>query len=224
MILKSKLTWILGALLLSALAANQAQAASMTFTGTLGNDSSVFTQLLSLSGSVIISSDSYGGGTNLNGTTAAAGGFVPNITLFSASTGNVVAFDGGDGLAGGCRGGAKMDSATHLCDDAYIMTTLAAGNYILDVSEFPNVANGNYNTNPQFFFSSALGGDPSATGDDLCGNPGGMFLQSDVAPCVQRNANFSVNIGSVPEPATFWLAIPVLALGLLRRKRANSRP
>lgn len=212
------LSYGFGALLVSSLVIPQANALPITQTGTFGSDNQVYQYLLNIptSTTVIISTDSYGGGTNMNGTTTPAGGFVPVLTLFSTvSPGNVIAFDGADGV---CHSGAKMDTSTHMCDDAYIQTPLAAGNYILDLTEFPNVANGTFNSNPQFLF----GNDPTATGD-VCGVAGGQFLQADVAPCVQRTGNFLLNIASVPEPATLWLALPVLAVGLLRRKRISSR-
>jgi hypothetical protein len=43
-----------------------------------------------------------------------------------------------------------------------------------------------------------------------------MFLQADVAPCVQRTANFALNVtntSTVPEPAT-WLLTGPFAVGI----------
>ncbi len=144
---------------------------------------------------------SYAGGTNLNGTTSWAGGFVPVLTLFSAS-GNPLGYAGGSGM---CSGSEKADATTGLCNDASLQETLKQGSYVLAMTEFPNVA---INTlSDGFLFAS----DPHATGT-ACGKSGGAFLESDVAPCVQRDGNYSLNVSSsspVPEPPTWALMLPL---------------
>lgn len=194
-------------------AAMGAQALTVTQTGTFTTDDQIFTYNFNLPTSTAISffTTSYGGGSNVNGTTATAGGFVPVLTLFSGS-GSVITSDGGTGTA---RGPLKADPITHLFDDAYIFTTLAAGNYTLTLSEFPNVALGNLSDG--FLFA----GSPSITGD-TCGVPGGKFLQADVTPCVQRTGNFALNVNT-PEPATLWLVVPALGAAILWRRRQAVR-
>ncbi len=54
----------------------------------------------------------------MNGITTPAGGFVPVISIFAASTGNLIASDGADAT---CSAGMKSDPTTHMCDDAYIL-------------------------------------------------------------------------------------------------------
>lgn len=132
---------------------------------------------------------SYGGGANLDGTTSAAGGFVPVLSLFN----------GAGGPAGNAGGSG----------DAYLQLALAAGSYTLALTEFPNVAINNLSDG--FLFAS----DPNATGT-VCGQAGGTFLDSTVAPCAQRNGNYAVNVSSaspVPEPPTWALMLP--AAGVL---------
>jgi hypothetical protein len=183
-----------------------AKAASFTASGSLAADNSVYTHTFDTTTAQDFTfyTTSYGGGMNANGTQTSAGGFVPVLTLFSATTGNVLGFGGGDAT---CHGSSSADPSTGLCEDAYFSTALSAGSYILDLTEFPNVANGSLRDG--FLFSN----DPTATGD-LCGVSGGTFLQTDVAPCVQRNGNFDLNVVSsapVPEPSTWVLVLPAAA-------------
>jgi hypothetical protein len=102
-----------------------------------------------------------------------------------------------------------------MCDDAFLQETLPAGSYVLDLTEFPNEAIGNLADG--FLFAS----DPTATGD-VCGVTGGMFLQADVAPCVQRTDAYSVSITSAaptPEPSSIFLGLPVAVLLLVVSRR-----
>lgn len=198
-------------------AVHQAKAVTMTYTGTFTTDDQVAQFMISVPTSQIYTfyTTSYGGGANLNGTTTPAGGFVPVLSLFN-STGMIVGSDGGSGM---CRGAAMPGAGTGLCDDAYLVRTLAAGNYTLVLTEFPNVAIGSLSDG--FLFA----GSPNATGD-VCGVSGGKFLQSDVAPCVQRTGNYSVDVSSatpVPEPASWILVLPAaLLLGFVSRNQFAS--
>ena len=190
-----------------------ANAATITNTGTFTADNQVFEQTLVVSATQLFSffTTSYGGGRNLDGSTTLAGGFVPVLTLFSSVTGKVV---GTDGASGVCSGSARLDPTTRMCDDTFFTATLTPATYILDLTEFPNVANDRLTTTPRFLFSS----DVSATGT-TCGVPGGKFLQADLAPCVQRNGSFAVNVSSVPEPATWLTLLPAAgALFCFRRR------
>ncbi len=216
MFLKNKLGYGLGMLFLTSLSITNIQAVTITQTGTFTTDDQIFQFLFNVptAQTLLISTTSYGGGVNLNGTTTVAGGFVPVVSLFSA-TGAIIGSDGADGMIGGCRAGARMDSVTGMCDDAYLLTTVAAGNYTLTLTEFPNVPIGNLSDG--FLFT----GSPNITGN-LCGSASGKFLQADVSPCVQRTGNFAANINTVPEPSTIWLAVPALAATLMFRRRVFS--
>lgn len=185
-----------------------AKAESFTYSGSFTADNSMYTQTFNTATAqdYTIYTTSYGGGTNADGTHANAGGFVPVVTLFSSTTGNVLGFGGGDGM---CHGSSAADPMTGLCEDAYFTGTVDPGSYTLVLTEFPNVANGNLSDG--FLFSN----DPTVTGD-LCGVSGGTFLQTDVAPCVQRTGNFDLNVvataaSPVPEPATWILVLPATA-------------
>lgn len=181
------------------------QAFATTYTGTFGADNTVqpFTFTSTSTQNYTFYTTSYGGGTNMNGTVSSAGGFVPVLTLFTAS-GTVIGSDGGDGT---CSGSSKVDATTKMCDDAFLTETLSAGSYILELTEFPNVAIGSLSDG--FLFAS----DPTATGD-LCGVSGGTFLETDTASCTQRTNAYAVNIAAtspVPEPATWVLVLPAFA-------------
>lgn len=194
------------------------QACATTLTGSLSADDSVFTYNFSSTGTQLYNfyTTSYGGGTNADGTKTAAGGFDPILTLFSSSSGKVIGFGGG---AGKCTGVLVADPTTHLCDDANFTALLTFGSYTLDLTEFPNAAVGKLSDG--FLFS----GSPTITGD-VCGVRGGKFLESDVAPCVQRTSKFAVNVNPVaaatPEPSTFLMVFPALAalVGINRRRFA----
>jgi hypothetical protein len=187
-----------------------AYASSVTYSGSLSSDDQVvdYTWTLAQNSQVLISTDSYGGGTS-NGMTQPAGGFVPVISLFN-SMDTLIASDGADGT---CQGSMKVDGVTGMCDDAYLNTYLAAGKYTVTVSEFFNVANG-----PTLADGFLMQGQGNFTGA-TCGTTGG-FYETDVSPCVQRDAKYSVTLSTVPEPATLCLvAIPLLAFGAARVRR-----
>lgn len=215
MVFRSKLGYALGVFLAGFLSVSRAGATSITtHTGTFTGDDQIqeYAWNLAQSSEVVLSTDSYGGGT-MNGITTAAGGFLPVISIFNASNGDLVASDGADAT---CQAGMKSDPTTHMCDDAHLKLDLNAGNYVLAVTEFfnvpvgPNLSDG--------FLEQGQGNFTAQT----CGTTG-MFWETDVAPCVKRDGNFTLDAASVPEPATFWLALPVIAFGVIRRKYGKSR-
>lgn len=200
------------------IALGTADAATVTLTGTLSADNSLFNYNFTNPSTQTYTfyTTSYGGGVNADKSTSPAGGFVPVLTLFS-STGNVLGFGGGDAT---CHGSSAADPTTGLCEDANFSETLAPGSYQLYLSEFPNVAVGTLSD------GFLAGSDAHFTGTN-CGSPSGTFLQADLAPCVQRTANYSVNITStsasaVPEPPTWLLTMPFAALPVLFRRRRRT--
>lgn len=141
-------------------------------------------------------------------TSFATGGFLPILTLYNDTTGMFVASDG-SGPEAGLR-------------DASLADTLDAGTYDLFLTEFPNAAINNLADG--FLFDS----DPTATGDN-CNTPGGMFLNTTVAPCTQRTSAYSlttnapVSVAATPEPpSALLLVLPLAGVVVLNRKRLAS--
>ncbi len=172
----------------------QAHADTYSASGNFTADNSVFTYDFTAT-----SSQTY----TIATTSYAAGGFDPVLTLFSAS-------------------GAPIDNFGSGASDATLTDTLASGSYVLDLTEFPNVAVGTLSQG--FLFAS----DPTATGD-VCGVAGGTFLDSSAAPCVQRSSSYALTVNSMaagstsvtPEPST-WLLVLSGAVGVFyfsRRQR-----
>ena len=220
---KTKLGLSLMALFLGTFAAQQMKAVDITTanlgtlsgpftrTGTLANQGTALEATFSIAAAsqLTIFTTSYGGGMNANGTTAAAGGFMPSLVLYNAG-GNFVAgptFPSPNG---------NMDPTTKINGDSYIKTgNLMAGTYILTLADV------------------LVQQSPSATNlSDGFTNLGGGTTFADTSGNV-RNATYALNITgangggpgpAVPEPATFWLAAPVLGMaGLwMRRRKTNS--
>ena len=212
--LRSTLCLALGGLILSVVPFGDARAASVSYSGTFTSDDQVqlYPWTLAQNTQVILSTDSYGGGA-ANGITTPAGGFVPVLSVFNAM-GNLLFSDGADAA---CGGSMMADAGTGMCDDAYINTNLAAGSYLVAVSEFFNVPVG-----PNISDGFLMQGQGNFTGA-TCG-ASGAFYETDVAPCVPRTGNFAVTFSTVPEPATLLLvAVPLLLFRVTRKSRALSQ-
>lgn len=117
-----------------------AAAASLSFTGNLAQDDSValFGFTVAVPGSVTLRSFSYAGGSNGAGAAIVAGGFDPTVSLFTASGLLVLAQDD---ATPECDGVAN-DPVTNDCFDVNLVTELAAGNYLVAVTQFDNAALG----------------------------------------------------------------------------------
>ena len=109
---------------------------NFSFTGSFANDNDVQLfdfSLLADSTTLRINTLSLIGGTNDAGTAIAAGGFDPYLSVWDKSTGEFKF----DTTAKNPGAEARIDNAS---DDPY--GTLAAGNYILALSQFDNTAVG----------------------------------------------------------------------------------
>jgi len=197
--LKSQLSFLAGGLCLGLLALGNANASTISYSGTLSGDDQVqlYTYTLSQASPVMFETNSY-----------ASGGFVPVLSLFN-SMGVEIGSDGADNT---CYSGMTANAATGICNDALLSENLAAGSYTLAITEFfnvpvgPNLSNG--------FLEQGQGNFTGST----CGTTG-AFYETDIAPCVQRTDAYSVNITATPEPATFWLGSVLVAAFFVTRRR-----
>ncbi len=172
----------LTALALSLPFASRGHAATTNYSGTFANDSSVATFAFTNA-----TTQQY----TFSTTSFANGGFVPVLTLFSATGGNPLAFGETD------------------MGDVSFTQSLGQGSYLLALTEDPNVFTTTYAAGT--LFSS-----PTATGD-ICGVSGGQFLNV-FDGCSQRTGSYAVTVSSAastavtPEPPTWLLVMPAMAL------------
>ncbi len=191
----------------SQVASADAILAHFSFTGSFANDSDVQLFDFSISADttlVSINTLSLIGGTNAAGEVITGGGFNPYLSLWDQSTGNWVF----DTAIKNTADEALISSAS-----SYSYGTLMAGNYILALSQFDNVAAG---TNLSAGFAADLGlssfaGSPPFT---LNGGGGSGHWAVDF-----HNVD-SASISAVPLPGAFGFMVSGLLgmAALIRRK------
>jgi len=168
------------------------------YQGTLADDGDIALLHFSLTGTQLVTIESwgYGGGsapTQPSPTLIASGGFAPNLVLFDA-TGTEVASD-----SGGHCGITAQDPVTGNCDDPYLQESLTPGDYTLAVAEWDSAPNG--------FLADGFTGTPGFS----CAEFGlsGDFCDVTTALGTVRNGNYAVSIESTlaatPEPSAFGL-------------------
>jgi hypothetical protein len=113
------------------------QASDLTLQGkfTADDDVQLFSVSVAAPATVDIRSYGYAGGTTSTGTVVLRGGFDTIRKLFSASGAFLSENDDGARVA--------TDPSTGLTGGARITTSLAAGNYLLTLTEYDNFASGN---------------------------------------------------------------------------------
>jgi hypothetical protein len=190
-------------------------AATILFQGTFSTDDQVELLQFTLNSDSVVTIQSYGyGGGTANATIIPAGGFAPNVTIFTLLGTDYVQATSD---TGGHCGTTQTDPVTGNCDDPYIQTLLSAGTYYLGLSVYDNLpSTGNL-----------------ADGYQQTGNPGftcaeggltGQFCDVTDALFRPRTGNWALTIegadgtSAVPEPSTLWLAGTLIGALLLRRK------
>jgi len=186
--------------------------------GTFPADDGValFQFTLSTPGIVTVQSYGYAGGV-ANATTIPAGGFAPDVTIFSQLGSDFVESISDNG--GHC-GITQTDPVTGNCDDPYIQTTFAAGTYYLALSVYDNLPVDGF----------------LADGFKQVGNPGftcaegglsGQFCDVTDALFRPRTGNWTFTIDgattitsvTTPEPSMEWLIPAAGLLGILWRRK-----
>lgn len=185
---------------------NTQLAGPVTQTGSFSSQSEVFEDSFSVSSYTDFKSftTSYGGGNNVDGSSTVAGGFQPNLTLYTGA-GNYVA---GQKVVSPF---ASSDPTSGLALDSYLnKSDLAPGSYILVLTDWLN-QQAPTATNLSDGFVDA--GNGSAFIDEMNNT---------------RSSNFALNLSAsaVPEPATLWLVAPavLLAFGSFRKRRNGQVP
>ena len=207
--------------LLTPLLSTPVRAANITLQGTIATDDAVqlFNVAVGTAGLVDIRSYGYAGGTTSTGTVVPRGGFDTILTLFSAS--GVFIDDNDDGA------GAATDPQTGKAGDARITDNLAAGSYIVALTQYDsfsigNLADGFAETgHPNFTAEPAF-----ATGGPC---PGDMFRDISGTAGRCRTGDWAVNFTNVasvtpaapvPEPGTAGLlGLSLFGFAWMIRKR-----
>jgi hypothetical protein len=222
---RSGLALYLGIALGVALVPPPARAASVTLQGTIGTDDAIqlFNVTVATAGLVDIRSYGYAGGVTSTGALAQRGGFDTILTLFDSA--GLFLADNDDGA------GAAADPLTGLAADARITANLAAGSYIVALTQYDNFAAG-FNLSDGFFETGHpnFTADPAFTIGGSCA--GNLFRDISGTAGNCRTGNWTLDfvnvaaVTSVPEPSAGILAgvgLGLLLLAGLGRKRTGVR-
>lgn len=196
------------------------RATNVTLQGNFTADDSLqlFSVSLAAPAAVDIRSYGYAGGTTSTGTVAARGGFDTILTLFSAS--GVFIDDNDDGT------GAAVDPTTGQASDARITASLAAGSYIVALTQYDNFSIGNLADGFVETGNHNFTADPGFANGGAC--PGNIFRDISGTDGRCRNGNWTVdfvnvaNVTAIPEPSALLLAgigFALLLVGRFRQRR-----
>ena len=211
--------------LLTPLLSTPVRAANITLQGTIATDDAVqlFNVAVGTAGLVDIRSYGYAGGTISTGTVVPRGGFDTILTLFSAS--GVFIDDNDDGA------GVATDPQTGKAGDARITDNLAAGSYIVALTQYDSFSIGNLADGFAEAGHPNFTADPAFTTGGPC--PGNMFRDISGTAGRCRTGSWAVSFGNVssatpvapvPEPSVLLLTgLGCGALLLVSRFRHRRR-
>lgn len=192
----------LAALGLAGLPTAQAQVTPTVHTGvfTMDDNVALFNFNVTSMQTFSLFTTSYGGGTNVDGTTTAPGGFDPILSLFDG-TGTLIDSndDGPD---------ANTDPVTFSAHDSGLTESLAPGLYTVAVTQYDNFANGptlsdGFTRQGQGNFTVAFNQPPNS------------FISFIDSSGFQRTANFTLDIGNRPMSSPVPEASNTVSFGLL---------
>lgn len=186
-----------------AFAATPAAAADFSYSGTMTdpNDVLLFHFTATGSSTVTLVSYSYAGGTQADGNVVSAGGFDPLLALYAAD---------GTFLGTNDDGSSVVDPSTGNSWDVLFSSMLAAGNYTVALTSYPQIANGTAlnlaDLGAAFNGTGSFNGRSGTFAFDLLG------VSTATGP------------GAVPEPGTWaMMLLGFGAIGYSMRKRPALR-
>jgi len=194
------------------------RATNITLQGSFSADDNIqfFSVSVAAPATIDIRSYGYAGGTTSTGAVVPRGGFDTILTLFSAS--GVFIDDNDDGA------GVAADPATGQAADARITANLAAGSYILAVTEYDNFSIGNLSDGFAETGNHNFTADPNFATGGAC--PGGLFRDISGTAGRCRTGNWALDfvnvtsVTSVPEPETTALfGAGLLGFALVSRRK-----
>ena len=207
----------LGALLLALFYSTTglARPLDFSFTGVFDRDDNVrmFNFVTDGLAPVTMRTFGYAGGVQADANNVVAGGFDPVVWLFDAAGTNLDFDDDGTAVPGSCAVG--IDPVTGAESDSCLVSALAAGSYIVALTQFDNVPIGNLGAG----FSEY--GNPAYTGAFGCGNEQFCDVGTE-----NRTGNWALDIqgvlsaNSIPEPGALALfGLAIAGLGASRKSR-----
>lgn len=204
-------TWVRRVYLSCALAlvALPVHAATQSFSGSFTQDderaSIAFN--VAMDGDVILQTWSFGGGINAAGTSVAAGGFAPMLSIFTAGGDLIGLAQAGVADCGACN----TDPVSGFRWDVSWSATLSAGSYLAVLTQDDNSPFG-----PSLSDGFSRDGQGNFTGPNFLGTDGAFIL----VDASQRDGHWAVDVTTpVPEPGA-W-AMLLAGLGLLAWRAAK---
>jgi len=183
----------------------RADTLNFSFTGNFVDDDDVqlFTFSVGATSDITLRTLSYAGGTNADGVVISSGGFDPILALFD-SVGDFIDYNDD-----GSSANVGTDPDTKQNYDTYLKNSLAAGDYLVAVSQYDNFFSGGSGDNISLGFKRE--GEPEFTALDR-GLSSGMFYDFTED---QRTSFWAFDIlnvkdasqqhAPVPEPTTIFL-------------------
>ena len=191
-------------------AAITGNAVSFSFAGNFNHDNDVqlfHFGLLSAS-TITLQTWSYGGGINAEGDPVLPGGFRIALQVFDAPTGQALGVSFLPGTAA-CPPNNPDPARLDSCLDVFGQLSLSAGNYIVALTQFENLALGNLSDG--FFYVDVVPDPNFNNGFNFAGLPGTSAWELDILGVDSA--------APAPEPASALLIAGAVLAGIGARRR-----